>query len=91
MPKSAANFGHTRSSSRSTRPPPTQLSSERTRRWVKSAGRFSGLGQSINWITADIFRILDGVLVEHWDMIQDEASREQSQSGLSMFGDMFPK
>src|SRR5713101_3471461 len=31
--------------------------------------------------------IKDGILVEHWDVIQDEASREQSKSGLPMFGD----
>jgi predicted SnoaL-like aldol condensation-catalyzing enzyme len=29
--------------------------------------------------------------VEHWDVIQDEATREQSKSGLPMFGDAFPK
>jgi predicted SnoaL-like aldol condensation-catalyzing enzyme len=54
-------------------------------------GRFSGFGQSVNWIAADILRIKDGILVEHWDVIQDEATREQSKSGLPMFGDAFPK
>jgi predicted SnoaL-like aldol condensation-catalyzing enzyme len=54
-------------------------------------GRFSGFGQPVNWIVADILRIKDGILVEHWDVIQDETSREQSKSGLPMFGDMFPK
>lgn len=54
-------------------------------------GRFSGFGQPVNWIVADILRIKDGMLVEHWDVIQDEASREQSKSGLPMFGDKFPK
>ena len=54
-------------------------------------GRFSGFGQPVNWIAADILRIQDGMLVEHWDVIQDEASREQSQSGLPMFGDAFPE
>ena len=54
-------------------------------------GRFSGFGQPANWIAADILRIKDGILVEHWDVIQDEASREQSKSGLPMFGDKFPK
>ena len=33
--------------------------------------------------------VKDGVLVEHWDVIEDEASREQSKSGLPMFGDAF--
>lgn len=54
-------------------------------------GRFSGIGQAVNWIAADILRIQDGILLEHWDVIQDEASREQSKSGLPMFGDAFPK
>jgi predicted SnoaL-like aldol condensation-catalyzing enzyme len=53
-------------------------------------GRFSGFGQPANWIVADILRIKNGILVEHWDVIQDEASREQSKSGLPMFGE-FPK
>jgi epsilon-lactone hydrolase len=30
------------------------------------------------------------VLAEHWDVIQDEATRSQSKSGLPMFGDTFP-
>ena len=53
-------------------------------------GRFSGFGQPVNWIAADILRIKDGILVEHWDVIQDEATREQSKSGNPMFGDTFP-
>ena len=51
--------------------------------------RFSGF-QSVNWIAADILRIKDGVLLEHWDVIQDEATKEQSKSGLPMFGEKFP-
>ena len=54
-------------------------------------GRFSGIGLPVKWITADIVRIKDGILVEHWDVIQDEATREQSKSGLPMFADAFPK
>ncbi len=54
-------------------------------------GRFSGFGQPANWIAADILRIKDGILIEHWDVIQDEASRDQSKSGLPMFGEQFPK
>ncbi|MGO9243820.1 MAG: ester cyclase [Verrucomicrobiia bacterium] len=53
-------------------------------------GRFSGFGAPVNWIAADILRIKDGVLVEHWDVIQDEATRDQSKSGNPMFGDTFP-
>src|SRR5580700_4275143 len=43
-------------------------------------GRFSGHGLSArNWIAADIVRIVEGVLAEHWDVLQDEATREESQ------------
>jgi predicted SnoaL-like aldol condensation-catalyzing enzyme len=52
-------------------------------------GRFSGFGQPVNWIAADILRIEDGILVEHWDVIQDEATRESSKSGRPMFGEKF--
>src|SRR5271170_848199 len=54
-------------------------------------GRFSDFGLPVNWIAADILRIQDVIFVEHWDVIQDEASREQSKSGLPMFGDVFTK
>jgi predicted SnoaL-like aldol condensation-catalyzing enzyme len=54
-------------------------------------GRFSGFGQPVNWIAADILCINDSILVEHWDVIQDEASRESSKSGLPRFGDKFVK
>ena len=54
-------------------------------------GRFSGFGAPTNWIVVDILRVKDGLLLEHWDVIQDEASREQSRSGLPMFGDAFPR
>jgi predicted SnoaL-like aldol condensation-catalyzing enzyme len=54
-------------------------------------GRFSGFGAPVNWIAADILRIEDGILVEHWDVIQDEATEEQSKSGRPMFGDSFPR
>jgi predicted SnoaL-like aldol condensation-catalyzing enzyme len=53
-------------------------------------GRFSGFGASVNWIAADILRIEDGILVEHWDVIQDEATEEQSKSKAPMFGSTFP-
>ena len=54
-------------------------------------GRFSDFGAPVNWIAADIVRIQDGILVEHWDVIQDEATEEQSKSGAPMFGKTFPK
>ena len=52
-------------------------------------GRFSAFGAPANWIAADIVRIENGILVEHWDVIQDEATRESSKSGLPMFGEKF--
>jgi predicted SnoaL-like aldol condensation-catalyzing enzyme len=54
-------------------------------------GRFSGFGAPVNWIAADIVRIQRGILVEHWDVIQDEATEEQSISKRPMFGNNFPK
>jgi predicted SnoaL-like aldol condensation-catalyzing enzyme len=53
-------------------------------------GRFSGHGLPAAWVVADIVRMEGDVLAEHWDVIQDEATREQSRSGLPMFGDKFP-
>jgi len=53
-------------------------------------GRFSGF-QAVSWIAADILRIKDGLLAEHWDVIQDEATKEESKSGLPMFGTEFPR
>jgi predicted SnoaL-like aldol condensation-catalyzing enzyme len=53
-------------------------------------GRFSGF-QAVNWIAADILRVKGGLLVEHWDVIQDEATREESKSRLPMFGSEFPR
>ena len=53
-------------------------------------GRFSGFGAPANWIAADILRVEGGILVEHWDVIQDEATEEQSRSKAPMFGSSFP-
>ena len=58
--------------------------------WVIVHGRFSDFGLPVNWIAADILRIQDGILVEHWDVIQDEATEEQSKSKAPMFGEKFP-
>ena len=53
-------------------------------------GRFSGTGRPRNWIAADVVRVADGVLAEHWDVLQDEATKGESRSGLPMFGTTFP-
>ncbi|HME17429.1 MAG TPA: ester cyclase [Mycobacterium sp.] len=58
--------------------------------YVMLHGRFCNVGQPADWIVADIVRIQDGVLAEHWDVIQDEATAGESLSGLPMFGDAFP-
>jgi predicted SnoaL-like aldol condensation-catalyzing enzyme len=53
-------------------------------------GRFLGLGLPAAWVVADVVRLDNGVLGEHWDVIHDEVTRDQSRSGLPMFGDKFP-
>ena len=52
-------------------------------------GRFSDTGRPRNWIAADVVRVDDAVLAEHWDVLQDEATEAESQSGLPMFGTKF--
>jgi predicted SnoaL-like aldol condensation-catalyzing enzyme len=52
-------------------------------------GRFSNTGRPRNWIAADVVRVADDVLAEHWDVLQDEATEAESQSGLPMFGTKF--
>jgi predicted SnoaL-like aldol condensation-catalyzing enzyme len=59
--------------------------------FVMLHGRFSGLGVGIpSWVVVDIVRMDNGLLAEHWDVIQDEATRKQSKSGNPMFGTTFP-
>jgi predicted SnoaL-like aldol condensation-catalyzing enzyme len=52
-------------------------------------GRFSGTGRPVAWVAADIVRIEGGRLAEHWDVLQDEATKAESKSGLPMFGEHF--
>jgi predicted SnoaL-like aldol condensation-catalyzing enzyme len=59
--------------------------------YVVVHGRFSGIGLPSDWIAADILLLKDGILIEHWDVIQDEATRDQSKSGNPMFGKSFPQ
>ena len=58
--------------------------------YVIAHGRFSGNGRPAAWIAADVVRIEDGKLAEHWDVLQDEATQTESRSGLPMFGNRFP-
>ena len=59
--------------------------------YVIAHGRFSGMGRPAAWIAADVVRFDDGKLAEHWDVLQDEATRAESKSGLPMFGTQFPE
>ena len=58
--------------------------------WVILHGRFSGFGSPVNWIAVDILRVRAGILIEHWDVIQDEATEAQSKSKRPRFGKTFP-
>jgi predicted SnoaL-like aldol condensation-catalyzing enzyme len=58
--------------------------------YVIAHGRFSNIGRPAASIAADIVRIEEGKLAEHWDVLQDEATQAESVSGLPMFGDRFP-
>jgi predicted SnoaL-like aldol condensation-catalyzing enzyme len=47
-------------------------------------GRFSNwFGK--NYIAVDIFKVTDGKLVEHWDVLQEEVPAEKTVSGNAMF------
>jgi predicted SnoaL-like aldol condensation-catalyzing enzyme len=59
---------------------------------VMLRGRFSGRGPGMPaWIALDVVRVKDGLLTEHWDVLEEEATRDKSVSGLPMFGDKFPE
>jgi predicted SnoaL-like aldol condensation-catalyzing enzyme len=57
--------------------------------YVMVHGRFSGGGRPTR-IVVDILRVDGGRITEHWDVMQDEATRASSKSGLPMFGNRFP-
>jgi len=46
-------------------------------------GRFSGIGRPAAWIAADVVRIEDGLLAEHWDVLQDEATKARIEERLA--------
>jgi predicted SnoaL-like aldol condensation-catalyzing enzyme len=58
--------------------------------YVIVQGRFTDTGRPKNWIAA-IVRVTDGLVAEHWDVLQDEATEAESQSGLPMFGTKFSR
>lgn len=47
-------------------------------------GRFVGWGPK-PMVGVDIFRVRDGKLVEHWDVLQEEVPASQTVSGHEMF------
>lgn len=52
--------------------------------FVMIHGRYTGWGDKV-MIGADIFRVIDGRFVEHWDVIQEEVPTAQTVSGHPMF------
>ena len=52
--------------------------------------RYSGNGRPSAWVVIDIVRMESGILAEHWDVIQNEATEADSKSGKPMFGNSFP-
>ena len=47
-------------------------------------GRYTGWGPK-PLVTVDIFRVKNGKLVEHWDVMQEEVPAPQTKSGRPMF------
>jgi hypothetical protein len=45
---------------------------------------------SRDYIQPRVVRLEDGLIAEHWDVVQDEATAEESKISLPMFGDTFP-
>jgi predicted SnoaL-like aldol condensation-catalyzing enzyme len=48
-------------------------------------GRFSGFSGAANWVTANVVRVKDRILVEHWDVLQEEETRERSAGQSPMY------
>jgi predicted SnoaL-like aldol condensation-catalyzing enzyme/predicted ester cyclase len=57
--------------------------------YVLLHGRFTNNGRPRAWVAGDVIRVADGIIVEHWDTLQDEVTQEESKSGLPMFGNAF--
>ena len=47
-------------------------------------GRYTGWGPK-PLVAVDIFRVKDGKVVEHWDVMQEEIPADQTASGNPMF------
>jgi len=57
--------------------------------FVMIHGRFSNIGEPRAIIVVNILRIENGLLAEHWDVIEKEVTTEESKSGLPMFKNYF--
>ena len=49
--------------------------------YVMLHSRISGIGRPVNWVVVDIVRIENGLIAEHWDVIQDEATQSLRRAG----------
>jgi predicted SnoaL-like aldol condensation-catalyzing enzyme len=58
--------------------------------YVLLHGRFINSGRARAWVAGDVVRLENGLLIEHWDTLQDEVTQDESKSGLPMFGERFP-
>mgnify|MGYP001613629576 CR=1 FL=1 len=47
-------------------------------------GRYTGWGPK-TMVAVDIFRVIEGKLVEHWDVMQEEVPASETKSGRAMF------
>ena len=52
--------------------------------FVMIHGRYENWGGK-NMIGVDIFRVKDGKITEHWDVLQEEVTKERSVNGNAMF------
>jgi predicted SnoaL-like aldol condensation-catalyzing enzyme len=52
--------------------------------FVMVHGRYTGWGPK-PMVAVDIFRVNDGKVVEHWDVMQEEVSAAETASGHAMF------
>lgn len=52
--------------------------------YVSIHGRYTGWGPK-SMIAVDIFRVANGKIAEHWDVLQEEVLAAQSANGNSMF------
>jgi predicted SnoaL-like aldol condensation-catalyzing enzyme len=51
---------------------------------TSAARRYSGWAEK-PLVAVDIFRVVDGALVEHWDVMQEEVPASATKSGNPMF------